>query len=475
MKGRNFTKAMQRTKYVIADFVMVSVAFFLFNIFRYHELGIHTYGFSTLWDYLASPKLVAEQILVPASLLGIYWLSGFYNHPFIKSRLSEFSTTLLSVIVSTAIIYLVLLINDTTGLKIKDYETILALFGLLMSFTYLGRWALTERTIRHLRRRHWIYSTLIIGNSRKSRDIYRRLKQAGSVWTYDVIGFIQLDREHQINDGMPSWGLDELEVICDDYGVDQIIFAPERIYDNDIMDILSRLFPLGIPVKIAPDTLSYVTANIHMNDILGIPFIDLTSPRISEFQKNVKRSFDVIASLTALTVLSPLIGVTALIVRLTSPGPAIYSQERVGKGHRPFRIYKFRSMRSDAEKEGPQLSSETDSRVTPWGKIMRKYRIDEIPQFWNVLKGDMSIVGPRPEREFFIEQIMKRAPYYGLIFQVCPGITSWGMVKFGYARNIDEMVARSRYDLLYINNMSISTDIRIMIHTVKTVIKGAGV
>lgn len=475
MKGKNFSKAMQRTKYVIADFVMVSIAFFLFNIFRYQELGIHTYGFISLWDYLGSPTLMTEQIVVPVSLLGIYWLSGFYNHPFIKSRLTEFSTTLLSVAASTALIYLVLLINDTTGLKIKDYEIIVALFGLLMGLTYVGRWALTERTVRHLRRRHWIYSTLIVGNSRKSREVYRKLKESGSVWAYDVIGFIKLSREHQVQDDMPAWDMEEIEKICSEHSVDQIILAPETIRDSDIMDILSRLFPLGIPVKIAPDTLSYVTANIHMNDILGTPFIDLTSPRISEFQKNVKRTFDVIMSLTALIALSPLIGTAALIVKLTSPGPAVYSQERVGKGHRPFRIYKFRSMRADAEKDGPRLSSETDSRITPWGRIMRKYRIDEIPQFWNVLKGDMSLVGPRPEREYFIEQIVKRAPYYGLIFQVRPGVTSWGMVKFGYARSIDEMVIRSRYDLIYLNNMSISTDIKIMIHTVKTVINGAGV
>lgn len=475
MKGRNFSKSMQRTKYVLTDFVMVSIAFFLFNIFRYHELGIHTYGFPTLWDYLSSTKLITEQILVPLGLSGIYWLSGYYNEPFIKSRLSELSTTVLSVTVSTMILYLILLINDTTGLKIKDYEVILTLFGSLLLFTYSGRWALTQRTIRHLRKRHWIYSTLIIGNSKKSRDIYNKLKKSGSIWTYDVVGFIKLEREHQIADGLPSWEWNEVEHICADNAVDQIILAPEVIRDSEIMNILSRLFPLNIPVKIAPDTLSYITANIHMNDILGTPFIDLTSPRISEFQKNVKRTFDVFASLAAMTILSPLLGLTALMVRFSSSGPIVYKQERIGKGHKPFMIYKFRSMHNDAEKNGPQLSSETDNRITPWGRVMRKYRLDELPQFWNVLKGDMSLVGPRPEREFFIEQIMVKAPYYGLIFQVKPGITSWGMVKYGYAKNVNEMVSRSRYDLIYLNNMSISTDIKIMIYTIKTVLKGAGV
>ena len=189
----------------------------------------------------------------------------------------------------------------------------------------------------------------------------------------------------------------------------------------------------------------------------------------------MKRTFDVVASAIALILLSPVLIVTALCVRFSSSGPVIYSQERIGKGHIPFLIYKFRSMRQDAEKDGPRLSSDNDSRITPVGRVMRKYRIDELPQFWNVIKGDMSLVGPRPEREYFIEQIVKRAPYYGLIFQVRPGITSWGMVKYGYASSVKEMVSRSRYDLVYINNMSISTDLKIMIYTIRTIVKGAGV
>jgi len=474
MKGRNFTVSVQRAKYVTTDFVMVSVAFFLFNIFRFHELSAITVNFRDLWSFLTSQKLVLEQILIPLGLLGIYWLSGYYNRPFDKSRLVEFNTTLMSTLVATLLIFMILLINDTTGVKIRDYEIILVLYALLFGFTYLGRWSLTMRTIRHLRKRHWIYYTLIIGNSRKSREVYRRLKKSGSVWAYDVVGFIRLEREHQVDDGMPSWDWEDVEEICRRYKIDQIILAPEKIRDSDIMNILSRLFPLNLPVKIAPDTLSYVTANIHLNDILGIPFIDLTSPRISEFQSNVKRSFDVLASVITMILLSPVLAAVALAVHHSSPGPVIYRQERIGRNHKPFYIYKFRSMRQNAEESGPRLSSKNDPRITPFGHFMRKYRIDELPQFWNVLRGDMSLVGPRPEREFFIRQIIRHAPYYGLIFQVRPGVTSWGMVKYGYASDVRQMVKRSRYDLLYLNNMSISTDIKILIHTVRTVVKGSG-
>ena len=475
MKGKNFSVGKQRAKYIAMDFVMVFISFFLFNIFRYFSLGQYMYGYPTLSIYLSSTILIIEQLAVPVGLIVIFMLSGYYNSPVVRSRVTEFSVTLFSVFFSTILLYFLLLINDTTGIKSLDYEIILTLFALMLVFVYLGRWSITSNTIRHLKRRHWKYSTLIIGNSKKSREIYQKLKQAGSVWAYDVVGFIRLENEHDVKDSFPTWDWNEVEQICKENEIDQIILAPERIRDKYIMKILERLFPLELPVKIAPDTLSFVTGNIRLNDILGIPFIDLTAPRINEFEKNVKRVFDVTASILTMTVLSPVLAVTALIVKTTSKGPVIYRQERMGKGHKPFQILKFRSMRSDAEINGPMLSSEEDDRVTPFGRFMRKYRIDELPQFWNVLKGEMSLVGPRPEREFYIEQIIKSAPYYGLIFQVRPGVTSWGMVKYGYASNVKQMVERSRYDLLYINNMSLTTDIKIMIYTVRTVVKGAGV
>lgn len=474
MRGRNFPNISQCLKYVVTDFVTTSAAFLLFNIFRYYELDLQGNGYGTLCQFLRDPKLLTEQILVPMVLLLIFWLSGYYNAPFRKSRLSEFNTTLLSVITATLLLFFVLLINDTTGIKLRDYEVIFVLFGLLFSFVYAGRWLNTHITMEQLRKRRLIYSTLIIGNSHKSRQIYKKLKDHGSVWAYDVMGFIRLPNEHQINDEMRSWDWEEVEKVCKEHHIDQIVLAPERIRDAQIMRVLSRLFPLNIPVKIAPDTLSYITGNIKLDDIMGLPFIDLTSPRISEFQKNVKRTSDVILSAIATIILSPLLIGTAIAVKLSSEGPIIYSQERIGRGRKTFRIYKFRSMKQNAEKDGPRLSTKDDTRVTPIGRFMRKYRIDELPQFWNVLKGDMSLVGPRPERAFYIEKIVKKAPYYGLVFQVRPGITGWGMVKYGYASNVEEMVRRTRYDLIYLNNMSISTDMKILIYTFKTIVKGSG-
>lgn len=475
MRGKFISKGIQRAKYVVMDFVTTSLAFFLFNICRYEMLDLQDMGYATLRSFILSSKLVIEQCSVPLGILAIFWLSGYYNDPLRKSRLVEMTTTIASTLASTLLIFFVLLINDTTGVKLKDYEILLVLFGLLTVLVYSGRRILTRQTVNHLRERSWIYSTLIVGNSRKSRKVYEKLRKSGSVWSYNVVGFIRIAGEQQVEDDLPAWDWEEIERIYEEKGIDQIVLAPETIRDADLMRVLKRLFPLDCPVKIAPDTFSYITGNIRLDDIHGIPFIDLTSPRLSEFQKNMKRTIDVGTSLLGGLLLSPLLIVAAIGVRMSSPGPVIYRQERIGRGRKPFHILKFRSMREDAEKDGPQLSQENDSRVTPWGRVMRKYRIDELPQLWNVIKGDMSLVGPRPERTFYIDQIVRRAPYYGLIFQVRPGVTGWGMVKHGYASTVDEMVARSRYDLLYLNNMSLTTDFKILIHTVNTVIQGVGV
>lgn len=460
---------------MVTDYIMTFVAFLIFNVYRYFALSeIGAIG-GDLWSFMTDAKIEFEQIFVPLCLMLVYLLSGYYNNPFSKSRLSEFLSTLVSAVVSSLLIFLALLINDSFGVRRIGYLMILSSFLLLFFCTYLGRWSWTSITISHLKRREWIYSILIVGNSKSSRQTYKKLKESGSVWSYDVAGFIRIPGEKDVEDEMPVWDFAEIKDVCEQHSIDQIILSPNTRNDNVIMRLLDKLFPLDIPVKIAPNTLSYVTSHIQLNDILGVPLVDLTSPRMSDCETNIKRAIDIVVSIIALIILSPVMLWASIMVKLSSPGPVIYSQVRMGKKQKPFRIYKFRSMREDAESEGPRLSHSKDDRITKFGHFMRKYRIDEFPQFWNVLKGDMSLVGPRPEREYYIRQIMKEAPYYGLVFQIRPGITSWGMVKYGYASNIKQMVKRSRYDLVYINNMSLTTDLKILIYTVRTVIKGAGV
>lgn len=188
-----------------------------------------------------------------------------------------------------------------------------------------------------------------------------------------------------------------------------------------------------------------------------------------------KRVFDVVCSAIALVVLSPLFLVIAVFIKRDSKGPVIYRQQRLGRLAKPFTILKFRTMYEGAENGSPQLSAKDDKRITKFGRLLRKYHLDELPQLWNILIGDMSFVGPRPERKYFVDQLVAIAPQYVKLFQVKPGLSSWGMVKFGYASDLSQMVERMNYDLMYIDNMSPIFDIKIMVHTIRTVITGKGV
>ncbi len=473
--GLSVNSGRQRLKYVVSDLLTGFVAFFLFNIIRFELLKDYQPGL-LMWDYVLSPKLVIETFLIPIGMLGVYWLSGYYNLPFGKSRLQEFLTTFFSSLINTIIIYLVLLINDQTGRRTVNYELILSLMGLLFGFCYAGRRVITSLAFRHFKQHQWEFKALIIGASNTAWATARRLMEGPSRVGYSIIGFVRIPGEEVSTDiGHNTYSIEEVEAICREYKIDQLIIA-QKMYDEEkVLTLLYHLFPLGIPIKIMPDTFSYITSAIRLQDIYGEPFIDLTSPAISESSKNIKRLIDVMVSSLMLVALSPLYLWLAIMVKRDSKGSVFYSQERIGLRQMPFKIYKFRSMRTDAEKAGPQLSSDDDSRVTKVGKILRKYRLDELPQFWNVLKGDMSLVGPRPERAYFIEKIMERAPYYALVYQVRPGITSWGMVKYGYASNVDQMVERTRFDLIYISNMSLFVDFKILIYTVNTVVTGKGV
>ena len=463
---------MERAKFVLTDWISANISFVCVNILRCLMSDYPHDTPEAVWNFMMQPKLCVEQTLIPLFLLGLYWLSGFYNNPFGKSRLYELLNAAVVSLISTILIHISLLTND----QMQDIEAnllqLLTIFLIFFTFTVAGRLILINRQIHQFRRRNWRYATVIVGNSKKAHAFADRLKNSKAVLGYEIVGFFRIPGEE---DASPdAMDLDEIDSFCHEHNIDQIILSPRKSDEDRLLSLLYRLFPLGIPVKLSPDTINFMTSSIKLREIYGQPLVDLTHSSMSESEVNMKRTFDVVASIITLIVLSPLYLALSIWVKLDSPGPVFYRQQRIGLHQRPFDIIKFRSMRTNAEENGPQLSDDDDPRVTKAGRIMRKYRLDELPQFWNVLKGDMSIVGPRPEREYYIRQIMEKAPYYTLMYQTRPGITSWGMVQYGYASRVEEMVERSKYDLIYISNMSILVDLKIMLHTVLTIIEGRG-
>ncbi|MDE7421942.1 MAG: sugar transferase [Muribaculaceae bacterium] len=463
---------LERWKLVLTDWITANISFMLFNVLRYFESPSYSSSFESAISYIFSTKLCIEQLIAPFILVGLYWLSGFYNNPFGKSRFNELLNTGITSAIATVLLHLALLTNDQFDDIISNLLEFGLIFIIFFFFTFIGRLIVINIQIKHFKNRDWKETAVIVGNSKKAHYFAEKMLESKAVIGYSIEGFFKIPGEKDSN--YDAMDIDELADFCKERNIDQIILAPEKSKENNVLKLVYRLFPIGIPIKLSPDLINFMTSSIKLKDIYGFPLVDLTHSSISEAEKNIKRSIDVVVSFITLIVLSPLFAVLALWVKSDSKGPVFYRQERIGLKERPFQIIKFRTMGTDAENDGPQLSSDNDPRVTKSGKIMRKYRLDELPQFWNVLKGEMSLVGPRPERKFFINQIIKRAPYYTLLYQTRPGITSWGMVKYGYASKIDEMVERSKYDLLYISNMSVLVDFKIMLYTVLTILEGKG-
>lgn len=468
------SEKLQRQKYVLADFVTANVAWFTYNCFRFQLGGVR--GYSTIKSFLTSDMIIIGQIVLPLMMMGVYYLSGYYNEVFRKSRLSELVITLKTSLINTLLAFFVALINDMMyDNRSFNYEIIFILFALLFSLTYLARVAITARTSSNIKNRRWCFNTLVIGAGSAAYTFVEKLNKMRQSTGYKVIGYVEVTGENRVKDiNLPVYSLDNVTQVCKQEGVKELIVVLTNKDNKAVLGTINRLFACDLPIKVTPERFNMLSRT-RIDDFSGDPLVDISNGNIDESTKNIKRMLDVVCSAIALLILLPVYAMVAVLIKCDSKGSVLFKQERLGIHNKPFNIIKFRTMVEGAEKMGkPQLSSDNDPRVTKLGRIMRKYRIDELPQFWNVLKGDMALVGPRPERMYYAKQILEREPAYSLIHKVRPGITSLGQVKFGYAKNLDEMIERLRYDLLYLDNMSIINDLKIIAYTIRIVFKGRG-
>lgn len=463
------SKAKEKILLLITDFLMINLAFMVFFSIRVQ---------SGLFDLVIMPEF-----FLPMFALYFYWLIiftfvGMYRSWFAASRFDEISTLFKATFVGIFFLFFIIFLDDYINNVSSSKRILIFIYwGLLILFVGIGRVIIrsVQRNllIKGIGRRN----AIIVGFNSRAFEVIETLKNAPALGI-DVKAFATVNQEHlnkNYKEIKVEADLKSLPQLIEKYNIQEIILALEKDEHDALVEIISLCGDKNIKIKIVPDLYEILSGQARTSQIYGMPLIDIMPELMPEWERKLKRLLDIIVSFVILLISLPITLITAIAIKLDSEGPVFFKQERMGQNGQIFNMIKFRSMRNDAEKlTGPVWSQKNDPRVTRVGRIIRKLRIDEIPQFINVLKGDMSVVGPRPERPYFVEKLSKEIPYYKRRLKVRPGITGWAQVKHKYDESIEDVKIKLRYDLFYIENMSIRMDLKILFRTIFVVLFGKG-